>query len=532
MKTRSLRLAVAALVAAAVLCVAAVGHAAVGTPAVTISLNTSTVLSSSDVVNTVGEEAAFTVPYPQRATIQWQVTSQPPGLTYRMYFYPVGICPSLQYRVGQYCYPSDGWDSSFEFTEQVLRDNGSSWKARVTVSGPAGRYQLSGGTIVTDLRTGEIMPPELPDEDFEDVNPAESVYSIADTSKITLKSANTAKSPPYYTYEFYKNAAYRCSGNGYHTFLVLNPPQKAQSELPLITYIPGGGVSSWIEGGVLDPEWNRLWYIQENNFKLLYSHLTGRTHPTDPEIVWPPPGGLAENIINSQQYRILILSACENDAFGGVGALDVYNPNGETVGTADRPRKDGLLAGLSAIKYVTEKYKTTKEFAWGCSAGSIGSFNFAKAYELSNRKFDGIVSDSGADNMVFQEMYDDGCLTRAAGNPSVWRSQIGEWLQDGHLGWQEIQRGVINRSPFYVIWSPKDDVYCGQADRVFDVYRDVIEQKNPGGDSVARRVCTTFDGVTCNVHCPTLSLGKPEPGSPDQNLNDEIFAWLESIRTK
>ncbi len=179
MKARPVGLAVVVLVAAAVLSWVAVGNAAVGTPDVTILLNNMVVPGSG----LIGGEVAFTVPYPQRATIQPQVTSQPSGLTYRMYFYPVGVCPAMHIKVGPHCYPTDGFETGYEFTEQVLRDNGASWKARAAVSGPAGPYQLSGRITVSFVPLATVASITVSSPKQGDAVFSDAFVNIAWTAK-------------------------------------------------------------------------------------------------------------------------------------------------------------------------------------------------------------------------------------------------------------------------------------------------------------------------------------------------------------
>ena len=49
---------------------------------------------------------------------------------------------------------------------------------------------------------------------------------------------------------------------------------------------------------------------------------------------------------------------------------------------------------MAAIDYTVENYPTTHVFAHGTSAGSIGAFTLAYAYNLEGVKLNGIIMDS------------------------------------------------------------------------------------------------------------------------------------------
>jgi len=85
-------------------------------------------------------------------------------------------------------------------------------------------------------------------------------------------------------------------------------------------------------------------------------------------------------------YRVLIVSMCDHDLHSGMGTPYLNNPNGGEV--------NGLQANMAAIDYTVANYPTTYVFAHGTSAGSIGAFTLAYAYNLEEIRLNGIIMDS------------------------------------------------------------------------------------------------------------------------------------------
>ena len=85
-------------------------------------------------------------------------------------------------------------------------------------------------------------------------------------------------------------------------------------------------------------------------------------------------------------YRILIVSMSDHDLHSGMGTPYLNNPHGGEV--------NGLQANMAAIDYTVANYPTTHVFAHGTSAGSIGAFTLAYAYNLEGVKLNGIIMDS------------------------------------------------------------------------------------------------------------------------------------------
>jgi hypothetical protein len=95
-------------------------------------------------------------------------------------------------------------------------------------------------------------------------------------------------------------------------------------------------------------------------------------------------------------FRVMLVSMCSHDLYGGNNTTDPYNPN---VDAGGKPRlTNGLVSAKAAIQYTTAQYPTTKFFLHGTSAGGAGTFAVAWALQLQGLPPAGIVSDSGVIN--------------------------------------------------------------------------------------------------------------------------------------
>ena len=189
--------------------------------------------------------------------------------------------------------------------------------------------------------------------------------------------------------DFYRNTAYTCGISGNYTFLVVEPLNNPGAEAPLWVYLHGGGAG---------------YYNDNQQYVIGVSHVTGiphaNNHNTEKTIEDLRDGQLIYNTTtNSGQienstlarrimegYRILVVSMCDHDLHSGMGTPYLNNPNGGEV--------NGLQANMAAIDYTVANYPTTHVFAHGTSAGSIGAFTLAYAYNLEGIKLNGIIMDS------------------------------------------------------------------------------------------------------------------------------------------
>lgn len=368
-----------------------------------------------------------------------------------------------------------------------------------------------------------------------------------------------------YPYSFVQNKDRLCSGPrslaipggdpnlGYHNFLIIdNPGDNPNTLRPLYVYMHGGGVSSWITNAdgtkSLDPISNYIVVHEETKQELL-ARMSGDKYPLPAwkkDLQWPPTKstGLPRKVANSRQYRTLIVSHCDNDLYAGIST--VADPDNPYPGpTGESPKVDGLLALREAIDYTKSIFNTSKIVAQGCSAGGFGVMNLAHDLEITGGKLDAIISDTGADNEVLDDLKDMGLVSQMAGNWRNWRPKIGYYTTYGsdinnrtypNLAYKAIRDGRILMTPIYAVWSPNDNEFGGTRENVSKTFlplTDAVAVGNPGGYPVGdvrrsrvREVCTNSN---CNKHCP-LENGA-DGSSPDATLINDVFTWMEKIRT-
>ena len=190
--------------------------------------------------------------------------------------------------------------------------------------------------------------------------------------------------------DFYRNTAYYCGFTGNYTFLVVEPMNNPGAEAPLWVYLHGGGAGyfnenqqyiigvSPVNGSPHNPNNHNTEKTIED---LKDGQLIRNTHTSSGQI---ESSTLTRRIMEG--YRILIVSMSNHDLHSGMGTPYPNNPNGGEV--------NGLQANMAAIDYTVANYPTTHVFAHGTSAGSIGAFTLAYAYNLEGIKLNGIVMDS------------------------------------------------------------------------------------------------------------------------------------------
>jgi hypothetical protein len=201
-----------------------------------------------------------------------------------------------------------------------------------------------------------------------------------DTSKIVKVSSVSSGG---YVWDFYRNEAYPCSISGYQTFVIgRRQGSVATNARPLWVKMHGGGTGRFDSTGTPQP--TASWMDQEPRSELL-------SHDDD--------GLMAEVRASSAAFRILIVSMCSHDAYGGMNTVDPNNPN-TTPDGAHRPTT-GLISVTSALQFAKDSYTTTDVFLHGTSAGSVGTYNVAWSLELQGLAPDGIVADSGLLNQSF-----------------------------------------------------------------------------------------------------------------------------------
>lgn len=190
--------------------------------------------------------------------------------------------------------------------------------------------------------------------------------------------------------DFYRNSAYSCGFSGNYTFLVVEPMNNPGAEAPLWVFLHGGGYGYFDE----DQQYNVGVRPTDGAPRNPNQHNTEKTIEDlrDGQLLFRTTnnnGQIKNSTITRrimEGYRVLIVSMCDHDLHSGMGTPYLNNPNGGEV--------NGLQANMAAIDYTIMNYPTTHVFAHGTSAGSIGAFTLAYAYDLEGIRLNGIIMDS------------------------------------------------------------------------------------------------------------------------------------------
>jgi hypothetical protein len=181
-------------------------------------------------------------------------------------------------------------------------------------------------------------------------------------------------------YDYYENRAYPCSISGYQTFAIGTKIGSSSTDArPLWVKMRGGGFGYFDSTGTPQP-------TAGNMSEIGLTDLLAFDTPGLMQLVKNAPEG----------FRVMLVSMCSHDLYGGNNTTDPYNPN---VDAGGKPRlTNGLVSAKAAIQYTTAQYPTTKFFLHGTSAGGAGTFAVAWALQLQGLPPAGIVSDSGVIN--------------------------------------------------------------------------------------------------------------------------------------
>ena len=92
------------------------------------------------------------------------------------------------------------------------------------------------------------------------------------------------------------------------------------------------------------------------------------------------PGLMASVKAAPEGFRVLLVSMCSHDLYGGNNTADPNNPNLTAAGSP--VTTNGLIATKAAVQYTQAQYPTTKFFLHGTSAGGAGTFAVAWGLQL------------------------------------------------------------------------------------------------------------------------------------------------------
>lgn len=300
---------------------------------------------------------------------------------------------------------------------------------------------------------------------------------------------------PGYYYWIYENSQYPCGAQGNHQFLVLDHENDPDTPKDLFVKFPGGAVGFWY----YDEYMQRVYYPNPSASGLLtaqyFRNLFFRTSLSEEYA-----GGVTKKIRENQNFRIAVPSYCSHDLYLGQGE---YND-------IDGFNRWGYSAAMSAVDYVQQNFDTLQLITYGGSAGASGAFYIGKDQD----SVAGIIMDSQAVDLsaisdacydgynVFGNSYPCYCPEGGPTCMEVLAPRISfTFYQDEP--YRQIESDF--NTPIYYVWNERDaSIY---AHLQFDNLHDALMQINPGGESIANKVCITDPrtppGPICNLHVPS-----------------------------
>jgi hypothetical protein len=336
---------------------------------------------------------------------------------------------------------------------------------------------------------------------------------------------------PGYYYRIYENSRYPCGAQGNHQFMVLDRAIDTSTPRHLFSKFLGGGMGFWYYDG----SDARVYFPHENAEGILRAsqnrYMFFRT-----SISAEYANGVTKRFRENSNFRILVTSYCSHDLYHGQGQC-----NG-----VDGFCRYGYLAAMEAVDYAQQHFDTDKVVTYGGSAGAAGSFNIGKDQDnvvaIIMDSFSGDLSairdgcwecdDYGNRKNVFGSSYPCFCpdpcppKTCCFGNISCMdglapRIGFEFGVDEPH---RIIEQGF--NKPIYLVWNERDG--SNFAPLLYGNLHSAIETYNPGGNSVANKVCITnpesTSDASCNLHVPS-SYDYAET----QTLVEEIYDWALSL---
>jgi hypothetical protein len=331
-----------------------------------------------------------------------------------------------------------------------------------------------------------------------------------------------------YRVEYYRNTSYPCSISGYQTFAIAyRDGQPATSSRPLWTILHGGAFG-WFDGGGL-PRPDDSFMREET-----LSELASQGHQQ---------GLVADVLGDGAAFRLLVVSMCNRELYGGTAGVDPNNPN--RLPDGNPRRTNGLLATKAAIQFTRQRFATSKFFLHGQSAGSVGSYWLAWALQQQGIPPAGIVADSFVVNMDWGRAALDQHLDCSTVGPFITNADKVKARINPDLGNEanEADRLVASRRltvPIAQVWSHGDPWGCGSAqiacplrdgatvamgstDCMNEPLRRAIAAQGPSSRSMSLPVCV---GAACGTHVPTDPAGtNTDPGGP-ADYNGALMDWV------
>ena len=306
-----------------------------------------------------------------------------------------------------------------------------------------------------------------------------------------------------YRYEFYRNRAFTCAIENFHTFLlVYDKAVPITDPAPLWIRLHGGA------GGAFDAtgEW-----VPRRGCDEKPPDLAPGDGPRPCFLFGEEPGYLSYWLretglvarAKEEGFRFLVPSGCDHDLFSGIGGVDPNNPHNPDE-NGNLRRVDGLSAVRAALDFARKRLATTHIVAHGTSAGSMGAFSLVAALGREGKAISGAILDSSVVSPYMLDLAENGCLNHDRANVTLYHERIGFYWRKENMGHAAMAAGTVG-TPIYDFWSRRDrvcdctevgkitvtdsegntvtDTGCNLQHGPFD---DALEQHNPGGASRVR----------------------------------------------
>jgi hypothetical protein len=358
-------------------------------------------------------------------------------------------------------------------------------------------------------------------------------YSVSEiVQKQGIELVGTEKMGNYVV-EYYQNYDYTCGFQGFQTFaLMYRDGTGKQEPRPLWIRMPGESFGYFDEGGNYLPGTFFPEALEEKKEELVNSILK-------------ETGLLATVITHPSNFRILIPSNCDGDAYSGKGEIDLFNPYSPDEKGEER-KVDGLLAVRSALNFVLENTSTTKTVVHGTGSGAIGGMSLIIDLGKENKKLNAAVLDSGVLSVFYPKMVEQGCTELKNSDGQALFDRIGEYGKSEFLPHNAIASQLVT-TPIFLIWNKGDSFLCGEKEVSVVLNSEEtfsgkgmelgflpivsnIESYNPGNASVSYEVCVNSINGSCDLQSPTRFASSETGGDQERNgqdYNEIIMKWID-----
>ena len=332
---------------------------------------------------------------------------------------------------------------------------------------------------------------------------------------------------PGFYYWIFKNSRYTCGDEGNYEFIVFDKSNDTRTEKNLAAKFPGGGIGFYY----YDSSGKRVYFTHpqaEGVHTSSYARNTFFRTSVSEEYAKGITKRLVDNNVKGNgDFRMAVVSYCSHDFYFGKGA---YDPT-------DNFYRWGYTANMEAIDYIQKYFATKKLITFG---GSSGAANFFVAVNQDNVA--GIIMDSqAADISALRDACLSGISIHGSGEPCYCPEGGPQCHQEfaDRIGFKtskdepylRVRNGEVN-IPIYLVWNERDASRYAYLE--YQNLHNAILENNPGGASVANKVCITnpesSPGPVCNLHVPTGQdydyLVNPGDSTTAKQLVDDVYKWL------